>query len=117
IEAVRLITPGEPLVWKHVYLDARFPKAAGKVGGSSEPVYRLIERFYKETLIRVRQEVGAVLIDDAAAGILRVPPGTPGLAITRHYIGDNGRVLEATYSIYPADRFRYHSELRLEHTD
>lgn len=117
IEAVRHITPGEPLVWKHVYLDARFSKAAGKVGSSSEPIYRLIERFYKETLIRVKQEVGAVLIDGTAADILRVPTGTPGLAIVRQYIGGNGRVLEATYSIYPADRFRYHSELRLEHTD
>jgi len=117
IEAVRYVNVKEPLAWKHVYIDSRFSKAARKVGGSSEPIYKLIERLYAESLYKVKQEVGAVLISRAAAARLRVAEGTPGLAITRHYIGASERILEVTYSIYPANRFRYHSELRLEHID
>lgn len=116
IEAIRYVKVRQPLVWKHVYIDSRFPKAAQKVGSSNEPIYKLIEHFYSESLARVKQEVGAMLINGVAAEILRVPDGTPGLAITRQYIGASGRIFEVTYSIYPADRFRYHSELRLEHT-
>ncbi len=116
IEAIRYVTLKEPLVWKHVYIDPIFTKAAKKIGSSSEPIYKLIERFYDESLSRVKQEVGAVLIRGAAAGILRVNEGAPGLAIARQYIGASGRILEVTYSVYPADRFRYRSELRLEHT-
>lgn len=116
IEAVRYGRANAPLVWKHVYIDGRFPRAAREVGGSSAPIYKLIERFYSESLARVKQEVGAVLIEGTAAGILRVSAGTPGLAIARQYIGASGRIFEATYSIYPAGRFRYRSELRLEHS-
>lgn len=117
IEAIRYVTAKEPLVWKHVYIDPIFTKAAKKIGISSEPIYKLIERFYDESLEKVKQEVGAVLIRGEAACILHVTEGTPGLAIARQYIGASGRILEVTYSVYPADRFRYHSELRLEHTD
>lgn len=117
IEAIRYVTVKEPLVWKHVYIDPIFTKAAKKIGSSSEPIYKLIERFYDESLAKVKQEVGAVLIRGEAASMLHVAEGTPGLAIARQYIGASGRILEVTYSIYPADRFRYHSELRLEHTD
>lgn len=116
IEAIRYVTAKEPLVWKHVYIDPIFTKAAKKIGSSNEPIYKLIERFYDESLAKVKQEVGAVLIRGAAAGILHVTDGAPGLAIARQYIGASGRILEVTYSVYPADRFRYHSELRLEHT-
>lgn len=116
IEAIRYAKPRQPIAWKHVYIDSRFPKAAKEVGSSSEPIYKLIERFYSESLVRVKQEVGAVLIRGTAAEKLRVPEGTPGLAIARQYIGASGCIFEVTYSIYPADRFRYHSELRLEHT-
>lgn len=116
IEAIRYMTAKEPLVWKHVYIDPIFNKAAKKIGSSSEPIYKLIERFYDESLAKVKQEVGAVLIRGEVSGTLHVAEGTPGLAIARQYIGTSGRTLEVTYSVYPADRFRYHSELRLEHT-
>ncbi len=115
IEAIRDARPGQPMAWKHVYIDSRFPKAAKEVGSSSEPIYKLIERFYNESLVRVKQEVGAVLIEGTAAEKLQVPEGTPGLAIARQYIGTSGCIFEVTYSVYPADRFSYHSELRLEH--
>jgi DNA-binding GntR family transcriptional regulator len=114
IEAIRYERATEPLAWKHIYIDARYPKAANAIGSSHEPIHKLVEQFYGERLERVRQEVGAVLIDSHAAAALKVKAGTPGLLIIRHYCTTGGRVFEVTHNIYPAARFRYHSELRLE---
>lgn len=114
IEAVRSI-PAHPLVWKQVYIDACYAKAALKVGASNTPIYRLIERLYGEKLVTVRQEVAATPIMGSIAVALAVESGSPGLLIEREYIGETGRVFEVTKSIYPAGRFRYSSELRLDH--
>jgi GntR family transcriptional regulator len=113
IEAVRS-TPTHPLVWKQVYIDARYAKAAIKVGTSNTPIYRLIERLYGEKLLTVRQEVAATPIADAIAAVLAVKSGSAGLLIDREYVGESGQVFEVTRSIYPAGRFRYSSELHLD---
>jgi DNA-binding GntR family transcriptional regulator len=113
IEAVRS-TRAQPLVWKQVYIDARYAKAAMRVGASNTPIYRLVEQLYGEKLVTVRQEVAATAIAPAVAKILGVPAGSPGLLIERQYVGGSGRVFEVTKSIYPASRFRYSSELHLD---
>ncbi len=113
IEAVRS-TSDHPLVWKQIYIDARYAKAAAKVGTSNTPIYRLIERLYGEKLVTVRQEVGATPIAAAIAPVLAVPAGSPGLLVEREYVSEDGRVFEVTRSIYPAGRFRYTSELHLD---
>jgi GntR family transcriptional regulator len=113
IEAVRS-TPSHPLVWKQVYIDARYAKAALRVGASNTPIYQLVERLYGEKLVTVRQEVAATAIPAEVAAILAVDSGSPGLLVERQYVGESGRVFEITKSIYPAGRFRYSSELHLE---
>jgi DNA-binding GntR family transcriptional regulator len=113
IEAVRS-TKAQLLVWKQVYIDARYAKAAMRVGASNTPIYRLVEQLYGEKLVTVRQEVAATAIAPAVAKILGVPAGSPGLLIERQYVGGSGRVFEVTKSIYPASRFRYSSELHLD---
>jgi GntR family transcriptional regulator len=113
IEALRS-TKTHPFVWKQVYIDGRYAKAAMKVGASSTPIYRLVEQVYGEKLIAVRQEVAATPIVPAVAQILEVPAGSPGLLIERQYVGESGRVFEVTKSVYPAGRFRYSSELHLD---
>jgi GntR family transcriptional regulator len=113
IEAVRS-TRTHPLVWKQVYIDARYAKAAMKVGASNTPIYRLVERLYGEKLVTVRQQVAATSIAPAIATILAVERGSPGLLIERQYVGESGRVFEVTKSIYPAGRFRYGTELHLD---
>jgi GntR family transcriptional regulator len=101
-------------VWKQIYIDARYAEAAEKVGASNTPIYRLIERLYGEKLVTVRQQVGATPIAATVAAVLAVESGSPGLLIEREYVSESARVFEVTRSIYPAGRFRYSSELRLE---
>lgn len=115
IEAVRYATPSEPIAWKQVYIDTEFSAVTAQVGRRRVPIYALIEQRYGIKTVKVRQEISAVAMLKEAARALGVEPGSSGLAIVRHYIGNDDRVFEVTMSVYPADRFRYSAELRLEY--
>lgn len=114
IEALRYTRKAEPLVWKAIYIAGEFSKAAAAIGKSNAPIYTLIERMHNETPVRVHQEVSAMVIDGRIARALRVKAGVAGLVIDRRYFGSHGKELEITRSVYPADKFRYSSDLHLE---
>jgi GntR family transcriptional regulator len=115
LEAIRYEKTGEPIAWKQVYIDARYDAVAGDVGKRTVPVYSLIEERYGVKTEKVRQEISAVAIPGEAARALKVKAGSSGLAIVRQYLGAEDRVFEVTLSIYPANRFRYSVELKLEY--
>lgn len=114
IEAVRFEKSGEPIAWKQVYIDARYDAVASEVGKRTIPIYSLIEQRYGIKTETVRQEISAMAMPVQAARALEAKPGSFGLAIVRHYVGTDDRVFEVTMSLYPADRFRYSVELKLE---
>lgn len=115
IEAVRYVKSGEPIAWKQVYIDADYGETTDHVGRKNVPIYSLIESRYGVKTVKVKQEINAVAIPREAARALKVKAGSSGLALLRHYFGEDERVFEVTMSIYPADRFRYSVELRLEY--
>lgn len=115
IEAVRYVKSGEPIAWKQVYIDADYGEITDHVGRKNVPIYSLIESRYGVKTVKVKQEINAVAIPREAARALKVKAGSSGLALLRHYFGEDERVFEVTMSIYPADRFRYSVELRLEY--
>ena len=115
IEAVRYAKLGEPIAWKQVYIDTEYSAVTTQVGRRRVPIYALIEQHYGIKTVKVRQEISAVAIPKEAAQVLRVKPGSSGLAILRHYVGSDDRVFEVTMGVYPASRFRYSVELRLEY--
>jgi GntR family transcriptional regulator len=115
IEAVRSMKSGEPIAWKQVYIDSAYGAAAADIGKQRVPIYSLIEKRYGIKTVKVRQEISAVAIPAVAARALNVKAGASGLEILRHYLDENERVFEVTLSIYPAGRFRYSVELRLEY--
>jgi GntR family transcriptional regulator len=115
IEAVRYLDSGAPIAWKQVYLDARYDGVSAEIGRCSVPIYSLVEQRYGLRLEKVRQEIGALAMPPPAAAALEVKPGSSGFSLVRHYLATNERVFEVTMSVYPAERFRYSFELRLEH--
>ena len=115
IEAVRYEKTGEPAAWKQVYIDARYDSVAAEVGKRTVPIYSLVEERYGIKTEKVRQEIGAVAIPDEAARALKVKAGSLGLSLVRHYVSAEEQVFEVTLSIYPADRFRYSMDLKLEY--
>lgn len=115
VEAVRYAEFGEPIAWKRVYIDTEYGGVMSQIGRHRVPIYALIEQRYGIKTVKVKQDISAVAIPKEAARALRVTPGSSGLAILRHYVASDGRVFEVTMSVYPANRFRYSVELRLEY--
>lgn len=114
LEAVRYLKSGEPIAWKQVYIDARYDAATAEIGRRTVPIYSLVEKRYGVRTHKVRQEISAVAIPPAAAKVLKVKAGASGLTLLRHYVDSDDRVFEVTWSVYPASRFHYSVELRLE---
>ena len=115
LEAVRHLKSGEPIAWKQVYIDARYDAAAAEIGKRTVPIYSIVEDRYGVKTDRVRQEISAMSMPAEAARALGVKSGSSGLALLRHYVDTADRVFEVTMSIYPANRFRYSVELKLEY--
>ena len=115
LEAVRYTKDGEPIAWKQVYIAARYDAVAAEIGKRTVPIYSLIEERYGVKPEKVRQEISAMAIPAQAARALKVKSGSSGLALLRHYVDTEDRVFEVTMSIYPANRFRYSVELKLEY--
>ncbi|MDX3905880.1 MAG: GntR family transcriptional regulator [Pigmentiphaga sp.] len=114
IEAVRFLD-GEPLAWKHVYLDARYGEAVQDVGTRRVPIYSLLEQRYGLKTERIHQSIGAVTMPAPAVAALGMADGAIGLEILRTYYDDSHRLFEATLTIYPPNRFKYDNELKLQY--
>ncbi|MGE0801268.1 MAG: GntR family transcriptional regulator [Lautropia sp.] len=103
-----------PLSMTHVYINDSFRGIVDMVDSATVPIFSLIERRYGQRVVRVKQEISGTLLDVETAKVLQVKPGTPGLSIIRVYMGPRDVVFQAAQSIYPADRFKFELDLRLE---
>lgn len=113
VEATRRVEPGAPIAWKHVYIISEYRDVIGDIGRLHIPIYSLIEARHGIRTVRVRQELSAATIPDAAADALNLERGATGLEIVRHYHDSRDRVFEVTMTIYPPNRFRYSADLML----
>lgn len=89
--------------------DLRDVLRAPEVTGTS--FYALLEA-RGWVIVRGEQHIAATLLDEAEAGLLRVPPGAPALAITRVTFAEGDRPVEWARALYRADRYQYLVELR-----
>jgi GntR family transcriptional regulator len=104
----------EPICYTEVFVSYEFASIRDVISRSRIAVYALIEKHFNVQFREVRQQIAAVGIPAKAATSLGVKRGSPGLAITRHYVSADDRVLEVAFSIYPAERFSYSMRLRLD---
>ena len=104
----------EPICYTEVFVSYEFASIRDVISRSRMAVYALIEKHFNVQFCEVRQHIAAVGIPAKAATSLGVKRGSPGLAITRHYVSADDRVLEVAFSIYPAERFSYSMRLRLD---
>jgi DNA-binding GntR family transcriptional regulator len=104
----------EPICYTEVFVSYEFASIRDVISRSRIAVYALIEKHFNVQFREVRQQIAAVGIPARAAAPLGVKRGSPGLAITRHYVSSDDRVLEVAISVYPAERFSYSMRLRLD---
>lgn len=106
-----------PIARTTLYLPQRFFALRAKIGEASEAgeaVYRQIEKHFRVRIAEVEQEIGAASIEGEMAARLLVDLGTPGLRITRRYLDRDGKPLEVSVNLHPAERFAYRMRLRRE---
>ena len=103
-----------PIAMTDIYIARSFRGISEGIEAAHSPVWSLIERRYGVSPAEVRQQIGAVVLDDTQAELLHASPGDPALRITRHYATGAGETYLVAVNLYPADRFTYANTLRLE---
>lgn len=104
-----------PIAMTSIYVPATFAGLRQRIGSVHQPVYKLIEQQYGETIAEVEQELGAISINAAAARAFKIKPGAAGLLIVRRYYGESGSLLEVAVNTHPpVDYYRYTMRLRLD---
>lgn len=108
----RVIGDAKPLCWSDLWVPAGYAHVLKDVAVFRSAIFSLLERKTGESIVDVSQDIDAVAIPERIAGPLQAAAGSPGLKVTRRYFGDQRRFVEASVSIYPADRFSYRIDLR-----
>ena len=118
VEVVRYAKAQEaPVVASEIFIPQAYSVIAEQLENLRVPVYALIEERFGERIVEVQQVMNACAIPARKARMLKVRAGLPGLAITRHYLGEDDKVLLVSNSLYPAGRFSYSMSLRFAWRD
>ncbi|TSH88916.1 GntR family transcriptional regulator [Verticiella sediminum] len=113
LQAVRTPEHGQlPVSWTEYFLRPRFKSVIPKVGQKPGPVYELIAKRFGVSFDDIDQEIGATELPADIAAKLDARPLMPALRVLHRFISRTEGVLYCTFSLYPADRFRYVQKLR-----
>lgn len=114
LEVLRYPNPGPlPMVASDIYIPQAYATLGRDLANLRVPVYTLIEERYGLRIAEVQQAIGACAVPARKARLLKVRPGSAGLAITRHYLAEDDKLLLVSTSLYPAGRFSYSMSLRV----
>jgi DNA-binding GntR family transcriptional regulator len=115
ISMLRYAPPAaEPLAHVSVYVRPEYADVVGRIDGSSEPIYSLIERSHGLHVVEISQEITAVDLEPDVAALLGTPPGAPALRIVRHHRDERDVVVQASIGLYPTDRYSHTTTFRLQ---
>lgn len=117
IRTLRLDPSGRAVVaYSEIHIPLAFAALLPEIARSRQPIFALIERRFKETIVEIQQDIACIArMQPEESTSLKVPPDSPGMEITRRYIGRNGRVLEVARSVHPSDVFKYSMRMQLRH--
>lgn len=106
-DGLRRRAGGEVLARTRLFIPEIYADIAGEIGAWPGAVQELIERRWGVRPARIAQQITAQVLDDEAARTVHAKPGTAALRTLRRYLDDQGRVIVASDSLHPADRFAY----------
>ncbi len=106
-----------PMVVSEIYIPHAYAALGRDLQNLRVPMYTLIETRYGQRIAEVQQVISACAVPARRARLLKVRAGSPGLAITRHYLGEDDKMLLVSTSLYPAGRFSYSMSLRFSWRD
>lgn len=106
-EGVRRRAGGEVLAITQVYIPEVYSQIEAELPGWSGAIQELIEQRWGVRPERITQQITAQTLGDENARALVAKPGSAALRTLRRYIGERDRVIVASDSLHPADRFAY----------
>ena len=107
---------GVVVAYSEIHIPLAFGAIADEVMKSKQPVFTLIERRFQEKILEIQQEITCISqMPPEVSTLLKVPANSPGMQITRRYLGKGGRVLEVARSVHPSERFKYPMRIQLRH--
>jgi DNA-binding GntR family transcriptional regulator len=101
-----------PICITRIYLNPVLDGIQERLRTREGAIYELIESAYGLRIARVEQQIAAVSLDRDDAVSLDEARGAPALRTLRLYYDESERLLEATESIHPGDRFAYTMNLK-----
>ncbi len=117
IRTVRSEPSGRSVVaYSEIHIPLAFGAVLDETAKSRQPIFALIEKRFHETIVEIRQDIAVIAaMQPDESTWLKVPAGSPGMEITRRYLGRHGRVLEVARSVHPSDKFKYSMRVQLHH--
>ncbi len=117
IRTVRFEPSGRSVVaYSEIHIPLAFGAVLDETAKSRQPIFALIEKRFHETIVEIQQDIAVIsAMQPDESTHLKLPPGSPGMEITRRYFGRNGRVLEVARSVHPGDLFKYSMRVQLHH--
>ena len=117
IRTVRSEPSGHAVVaYSEIHIPLVFGTVLDETAKNRQPIFALIEKRFHETITEIQQEISVIAaMQKDESSWLKVPPGSPGMEITRRYVGRSGRVLEVARSVHPSEVFKYSMRVQLHH--
>ena len=107
---------GVVVAYSEIHVPLAFGAVLAETAKSRQPIFALIERRFKETIVEIQQEITCIArLAKEEAAQLGLPRNSPGLEITRRYFGQHGRLLEVARSVHPPELFKYSMRVQLRH--
>lgn len=103
-----------PIACSDIHIPLAFASVLDEIPWSAQPIFALIEQRFGQPAVEIHQELVCLArLSPRECSLLKLPPHSPGLEVTRRYIGRGRRVLEVARSVHPPDTFRYPMRLQL----
>jgi len=113
VKLVRLrLADGDPIMLETTYIPEQLVPGLTREDVMAHRLYALLEERYGLRLERAVETLEPILIDDFAARMLEVSPGSPALFVERTGSLADGRKIELSQAIVRGDRCRYLVELQ-----
>jgi GntR family transcriptional regulator len=104
------------VAYSEIHIPLAFGAVLTETKRSRQPIFALIERRFGETIVEIQQDIACIArMKPEESTHLQLPARSPGMEITRRYIGRNGRVLEVARSVHPSEVFKYSMRVQLRH--
>lgn len=107
VEGLRGRERHQPLCLTTLYIPEVYAALGARIDGHRGSIVLLMEKMFDVRLVELRQVIEAASLRSAQARLLGAKRGEAALVTRRWHLAENARLLLASVSIYPHQRYSY----------